>query len=205
MSVSCYVLFFDFSASNICLACLADPMALEDFLKKDPKPRRTKRVRKKEKQTPTPIQEVPPSEPEDAEVEVLLVRKSYKTPATKGVTFKEPFPPAPTKVPEVEGKGKEKIIEPASKKQKVAHTLSLPLVEPEVRFKVDVKRQLNLHAKSGPLGQGIAMASLDRVVHVMNALGGEIWDRLTDGSSEKLYEFGMHTAIVVSSTSFSSL
>ena len=87
----------------------------------------------------------------------------------------------------------------------MAHTPSLPLVEPEVRFKVDVKRQLNLHAKSGPLGQGIAMASLDRAVHVMNALCGEIWDRLTDGSSEKLYEFGMHTAIAVSLASFLSL
>ena len=87
----------------------------------------------------------------------------------------------------------------------MAHTPSLPLAEPEIRFKVDVKCQLNLHAKSGPLGQGIAMASLDRAVHVMNALGGEIWDQLTDGSSEKLYEFGMHTAIAVSSASFLSL
>ena len=205
MSVLYYVLSFDFSASNMCFACLADPMALEDFLKKDPKPRRTRRVRKKEKQTPTPIQEVPPSEPEDAEVEVPLIRKSSKTPAAKGVTFREPLPLAPPKVPEVKGKGKEKIDEPASKKQKVAHTPSLPLVEPEVRLKVDVKRQLNLHAKSGPLGQGISMASLDRVLHVMNSLGGEIRDKLTDGSPEKLYEFGIHTVVVVSSTSFLSL
>ena len=205
MSAIYYVLSFDLSVSNMCFACLADSMGLEDFLKKDPKPSRTSRVRKKDKETPTPIQEVPPSEPEDAEVEVPLTRKSSKTPAAKGVTFKEPPPPAPTKLPEVEGKGKEKVIEPVSKKQKVAHTPSLPLAEPEIRFKVDVKRQLNLHAKSDPLGQGISMASLDRVVHVMNSLGGEIWDRLTDGSSEKLYEFGMHTAVVVSLTSFLSL
>ena len=107
-------------------------------------------------------------------------------------------------MPEVEGKGKEKITEPISKKQKVAHTPSLPLAEPEIRFKVDVKRQLNLHAKSGPLGQGIAMASLDKAVHVMNALGGEFWDRLTDGNPDKLYEFGMHTAIAVDSAPFLS-
>ena len=100
----CFV--FDFSASNIYFTYLADPMALEDFLKKEPKPSRTRRVRKREKKTPTPIQEVPPSEPEDAEVEVPPIRKSSKTPAAKGVTFKEPRPPAPTKVPEVEGKGK---------------------------------------------------------------------------------------------------
>ena len=115
-------------------------MALEDFLKKDPKPPRTRRVRKKEKKTPTPIQEVPPSEPEDVEVEVPLIRKSSKTPVAKGVTFREPLPLAPPKVPEVEGKGKGKIDEPAPKKQKVAHIPSLPLVEPEVRFKVDIKR-----------------------------------------------------------------
>lgn len=108
-------------------------------------------------------------------------------------------------MPEVEGKGKEKIDELASKKQKVADIPSLPLAEPEVRLKVDVKRQLYLHAKSGPLGQGISMASLDRVLHVMNSLGGEIWDRLTDGSPEKLYEFCIHTAVVVSSISFLSL
>ena len=45
------------------------------------------------------------------------------------------------------------------------------------------------------------MASVDRVFHVMNSLGGEIWDRLTDGSPEKLYEFSIHTAVVVSSIS----
>ena len=101
MSILYYVLSFDFSVSNMCFACLADSMGLEDFLKKDPKPRRTRRVRKRDKETPTPIQEVPPSEPEDAEVEVPLIRKSSKTPAAKGVTFKEPLPPAPPKVPEI--------------------------------------------------------------------------------------------------------
>ena len=209
MSVTYYVSSFDFSVSNTCFACLADSMGLVDLLEKDPKPRRSRRVRKKDDETPIPNQGVPPSEPpsepEDAEVEVPLVRKSSKTPAAKGVVFKVPPPPAPTKLPEVEGKGKEKVIEPVSKKQKSTHTPSLPLDEPEVRFKVDVKRQLNLHGRSGPLGQGIAMASLDRAVHVMNALGGDIWDRLTDGSSEKLYEFGMHTAFAVSLASFSIL
>lgn len=174
-------------------------MALKDFLKKDPKPPRSMRVRKKEKKNPTPMQEVHPFEPEDAEVEVPLIRKSSKTPVVKVITFMEPLPPAPPKIPEIEGKGKGKVDEPALKKQKVAHTPSLPLAEPEVRLKVDVRRQSNIHANSGPLGQGISMASMDRVFHVMNSLGGEIWDRLTDGSLDKLYDFGIHTAMVVSS------
>ena len=98
-------------------------MPLEDFLKKDPKPSRTRRVRKKDKKTldtipepPTHVQEVPPSEPEDIEEEIPLVRKKSKTPTEKGVTFKEPLPPTKPKVTEVEGKGKEKADEPTPKK-----------------------------------------------------------------------------------------
>ena len=74
MSAIYYASSFDFSVSNTCFACLADSMGLVDLLKKDPEPRRTRRVRKKDKETPILIQEVPPSEPEDAEVEVPLVR-----------------------------------------------------------------------------------------------------------------------------------
>ena len=180
-------------------------MALEDFLKKDPKPSRTRRVRKKDKkkldtipEPPTQIQEILPSEPEDAEVEVPLVRKSSKTPTVKGIAFKEPLPPTKPKMPEVEGKGKEKADEPTSKKQKLTHIPSQSPAEPEVRLKVDIRRQLTLHAKSGPLGQGISMASVDRVFHSMNTLGGDIWDRLTDGSPDNLNELGIHTAVVVS-------
>ena len=78
MSAIYYVLSFDLSVSNMCFACLADSMGLEEFLKKDTKPRRTRRVRKKDKETPTPIQEVPPSELEDAEVEVPLIGRAPK-------------------------------------------------------------------------------------------------------------------------------
>ena len=146
-----------------------------------------------------------PSEPEDAEVEIPLVRKSSKPPAAKGVVFKVPPPPVPAKRPEPEGKGKEKVVERASKKQKSSHTLSLPPGEPGVRFEVDVKRRLSLDNMSGSLGQGIAMASLDRVVHAMNSLGGDIWTRITDGSPERLYEFNMQAALAVSLISSSIL
>ena len=98
-------------------------MPLEDFLKKDPKPSRTRGVSKKDKkklytipEPPTHVQEVPPSEPEDIEEEVPLVRKKSKTPTEKGVTFQEPLPPKIPKVREVEGKGKEKADEPTPKK-----------------------------------------------------------------------------------------
>lgn len=49
------------------------------------------------------------------------------------------------------------------------------------------------------------MASLDEVVHAMNSLEGDIWNRLTDGSSERLYEFSMQAALAVNLASFSIL
>ena len=181
-------------------------MPLEDFLKKDPKPSRTRRVRKKDKkkldtipEPPTHVQEVPPSEPKDIEEEVPLVWKKSKTPTEKGVTFKEPLPPKNPKVTEFEGKGKDNVIEPMPKKKKLTHTPSQPPAEPEVRFRVDIRRQLSLHARAGPLGQGISMDSVNRVFHSMNILGGDIWDRITDGSPDNLNELGIHTAVVVSS------
>ena len=97
-------------------------MPLEDFLQKEPRPSRTRRVRKKEQkkldtipEPPAHTPEVPPSEPEDVEEEVPLVWKKSKTPTEKGVTFKEPLPPKKPKVREVEGKGKEKTDEPTPK------------------------------------------------------------------------------------------
>ena len=208
-------------------------MGLVDLLEKDPKPRRTRRVKSKDVGTPSSDQGVPSSEPpseppaklpselsaqlpselpaqlssklEDAEVEVPLIRKSSRPPAAKGVVFKVPPPPAPAKRPEPEGKGKGKVVEPASKKQKSTHTPSLPPGGPGVRFEVDVKRRLSLDSMSGPLGQGVAMASLDKVVQAMNSLGGDIWNRITDGSSERLYEFSMQAVLAVSLASSSIL
>lgn len=204
MFVLCYICT-QFSEFNKHFICLADTMDLEDFLKKDPKPSRTRRIRKKDKkklytirEPPTQIQEVHPSEPDDVEEEVPLVRKKPKTPTEKGVTFKEALPPMKPKMAEVEGKGKEKVIEPTPKKQKLTHTPSQPPAEPEVRFRVDIKRQLSLHARAGPLGQGISMDSVNRVFHSMNILGGDIWDMITDENPANLNKLGIHTTVVVS-------
>ena len=120
-------------------------MPLEDFLQKKSKPSLSRRVSKKDKkklatipEPPVHTQEVLPFEPEDVEDEVPLVRKKSKAPKEKGVTIKEPLPPTKPKVVEVEGKRKDKVVEPPPKKQKLTHAPKLPLPETENRWKVDV-------------------------------------------------------------------
>ena len=49
------------------------------------------------------------------------------------------------------------------------------------------------------------MDSVNKVFHSMNILGGDIWDRITDGSPDNLNELGIHTAVVVISCFHKSL
>ena len=101
-------------------------MTLEDLLRKKPRASCSKKTSKEEKKKLQPIEEPPvklqetvPSEPEDPEPEVPLVRKRSKTPKEKWITIKEPLPPTMPKAAVIEGKGKDKMVEPPAKKQKM--------------------------------------------------------------------------------------
>lgn len=132
-----------------------------------------------------------------------MMLKKPEAPKEKGVTFREPAPPTKSKLPPVEGKGKEKMEEPSrpAKKQKLTplseqgQTRSVPKVVD--RREVDIKHHLSLHGMAGSLGQGMAMDSLGKVTHSLNILGGEIGKRLKDDNTNNLCELRIYTVVVV--------
>ena len=131
-------------------------MHLEDLLRKKTRSSRSKKTHKEEKKKlptitkpPVATHETVPSEPEDPEPEIPLVRKKSKTPKEKGVTIKEPFPPTVPKAAPVEGKGKGKLTEPPAKRQKMIVVpdpeQAPPVSEVTTRPGIDVTHHIALH------------------------------------------------------------
>ena len=131
-------------------------MPFEDLLRKNTRSNLTKKDAKEEKkklptiaEPPVSTHETVPSELEDPELEIPLVRKKSKTPKEKGVMIKEPLPPTKPKVAEVEGKGKGKLVEPPAKRQKmtVKHDpgQAPPASEVTTRPDIDVNHRITLH------------------------------------------------------------
>ena len=116
-----------------------------------------------------------PSKPENPEPKSPHVRKRSKTPQEKGVTIKEPLPPTNTKAPMVEGKGKSKLVEPPSKKQKMTlipdPRQAPPAPEFTTRPGVDVNHRITLNQTITTSDDALASRTVASVVRSLNLLG----------------------------------
>lgn len=186
-------------------------MHLKDLLRKKMRSSRSKKKTKEEKKKLRPIVEPPvsthetaPSEPEDLEPEIPLVRKKSKTPKEKDVTIKEPLPTTKPKVAKVEGKGKGKQVEPPAKRKKMTvipdPRQTPPALEVTTRPDIDVSHRIALHRAATASDDTLATCTMESTVCSLNLLGGEFWGKLLGDNVGNFVELDMLVAVLVSST-----
>ena len=120
----------------------------------------------------------------------------------------KPLHPTKPKAIFVEGKGKDKVVEPPSEKQKLTvipdPRQALPAPEVTARPGVDVAHRITLNQAANTSDDALASRTVASVVHSLNLLGGEFWDKLHGDNTSHLVELGMYAAILVSPTSIIS-
>ena len=109
---------------------------LEDLVRKKPRASKTSKAQTPAAEKPlAAIPEIVLSDPKDVEPKVPLIRKKPKTPRTpkpKGISINEPTSLLKLKDKPVGGKGKGKVDEPPSKRQKIVDTPNLQPALPSI-------------------------------------------------------------------------
>lgn len=152
----------------------------------------------KKRKTPTNEDDVILSEP-----------AAPKVPKQKTLTINELTPQALNVPPPVEGKGKEKLVEPPRPPKKPRHTkdpstLVPPVTAPEADQKKTLKTQFlaELHSTAGDAGLTMATDYTKWLAQCMTSVASEVWDRLKTDQPNPLLSFGLMSSFIVSILTF---
>lgn len=143
----------------------------------------------------------PPTE-DDA---TLPEPEAPKVPKQKALSINEPTSLAPSLPPPVEGKGKEKLVEPPRHPKKSRHTKDPsppvpPVIVPEADQKKTLKTQFlaELNSTAGDVGLTMATDYTKWLAQCMTSVAPEVWDCLKTDQPNPLLSFGLMSSFIVS-------
>ena len=174
------------------------------------KPSRSKKNAREEKKkltkTPTPEPEVTTTDPVALRVP-RVHRKKKETQKVKGIVIVEGTPEA-RKSPSIpagdKGKGIMHEPSPPPKRQKLNPPLEprqAASVEEPTMPAIDLPHHLTLKGAAGPVEVATASAAVSRVVHSLNAMGGDLWSKLSIDKPTNLLNLGIHASVLVRTSS----
>ena len=130
---------------------------------------------------------------------------SPKTPKQKTLTIKEPTPPTLALPPPVEGKGKQKVVEPARPPKRPKHNNDPPpsvppMIAPEADQEKILKTQLfaKLNPAAGDAGLTMATDYSKWLGQCMASVAPEVWNHILVDQPNSLLSFGLMSSFIVS-------
>ena len=128
-----------------------------------------------------------------------------KAPKQKSLVIKEPTPQTLALPPPVEGKGKQKVVEPARPPKKPKHNNDPPpSVPPVIVPETDREKILKtpffakLNPAAGDVGLTMATDYAKWLGQCMSSVASEVWDHVLVDQPNSLLSFGLMSSFIVS-------